>query len=373
MTTLDNIKATAADNARLLQTISETEYAPSALQQSNSYIANLKAEIVQQEKFLKEARSSVKLEEAEHKKYANSHVKRMAYRFGGKKEKFEERASKEEQDWVYAVQREIECSKKLDTLNQNLADATKTKGELETTLNTYVQSQKELDSLYKSVFGGPTPDVPGEDMREDALNQALSTYDSAQTKLDKEKQVRGILEEAWKFMKAALIQIEEARSTQKADAFGFGGTFMEIHELNLLSQVQQNMAQVEMSLTHARMIEPSVGQLGPVIHAGQNLMGDVLFDNVFSDIDKYEKIKASQASIQKAQQTLKSIAEASTARLKTVTTEATYAKQRVDEARAELQRFRANAYEQIAGGGGGISNSTENVPAPEGPPPSYQP
>ena len=364
-----NIKATAAENARLLKIISETDYAPSALQQSNGYIENLKKEIAAQEKLYKDTKATVTREHKEHRDYADSHVKRLAYKLGGKREKFEERASKEQKDWVDAVQREIECRRKLDTLNHNIAEATTNSAELEKVAATYTQAQKELDQLYLSIFDGPTPDIPGEDLRESSTKQAAEYFNEVIAQLNREKQVAGILEEAHKFITNALIDVEDARSTAKADAFGFGGSFMEMHEFNAISRVQQHMGQAEMLLSNARSIQPLVGDIGRTVHAQNNFVTDVLFDNVFSDMNKYDKIKESKASIEKAQFNLKAIITASNERLQSARSEARRAKEDVDAKRSELQEFRANAYREIAGGNAG---QQEVGSIPQGPPPQYQ-
>lgn len=359
----EKLKATAADNDRLLKIISESDYAPSALRQSNNFVANLKKDILEQEHDLREAKYTIAREEKEHKEYQTSHVKRLAYRLGGKREKFEEKASKEEKDWVEAVQRGFECQKKLDLLNRDLAEATKTSAEMEKVAATYRQAQSELDALYKSIFEGPSPEIFGEDQRESAVYEASAQNDAAQSDIDKEKRVKKMLVEAYQFLDKASRDVEEARSNAKMDAFGFDNIFMEMAEANALSRVRQNVGQAELLVSQARTLQPAIGDIGDVVHAQQNFMTDVLFDNVFSDVSKYEKIKESQASINKAKTKLDDFIKQSNGRLERVIVAGSHAKQNLDEKRLELQQIRAEAYQKVAGG---------EVAAPDGPPPSYR-
>merc|ERR1711964_709681 len=81
------LQSASAQNTSLLNTISETEYSVSAFQQSNQYIASLKKDIAAQEKKLGELNRHVDREYADHKKYRDSHMKRLAFKLGGKKEK----------------------------------------------------------------------------------------------------------------------------------------------------------------------------------------------------------------------------------------------------------------------------------------------
>lgn len=97
------LQSASAQNTSLLNTISETEYSVSAFQQSNQYIASLKKDIAAQEKKLGELNRHVDREYADHKKYRDSHMKRLAFKLGGKKEKFQADASREEQEWLDAV------------------------------------------------------------------------------------------------------------------------------------------------------------------------------------------------------------------------------------------------------------------------------
>ncbi|KFY45653.1 hypothetical protein V494_00851 [Pseudogymnoascus sp. VKM F-4513 (FW-928)] len=365
MTINEVLRATAADNDRLLKIISETDYAPTALQQSNSYVVSLKKDIIAQEKLLRDTKRTIAREEAEHKEYQTSHVKRLAYRLGGKREKFEQKASKEEQDWVEAVHRGFEVQKKLDLLNRNLAEATKTSADMEKVAATYTQAQSELDSLYTSVFQGPTPDIPEEDQREAAVNQASTEFNWAQGTVDKEKQVNNLLMGAMRFLNNAAQDVEDARSNAKMDAFGFDSIFMDIAEANALTRVRQNVGQAEMLVSQARSIEPLIGDIGDVVHAQHHFMSEVLFDNVFSDMKKYEEIKKSQASIMKAKNSLGNMIQATNERFEAAVAKRMEAKHALEGKRQQLQHIRAEAYQKLARG--------ELVPtAIDGPPPSYQ-
>ena len=90
------LAAAASQNAQLLQTISETSYATSEYQQTDKFIGDLKKEIPLAEKKLREVNLAVDIEYSQHKRYRDSHVKRLAYKIGGKKDKFEADATKEE-------------------------------------------------------------------------------------------------------------------------------------------------------------------------------------------------------------------------------------------------------------------------------------
>ncbi|KFY00740.1 hypothetical protein V490_01228 [Pseudogymnoascus sp. VKM F-3557] len=358
------LRATAAENDRLLKIMSETNYAPSAFVQSSNYVATLKTDIMAQEKLLRDTKATIAREEAEHKSYQTSHVKRLAYRIGGKSEKFEQQASKEEQDWVDAVHRGFEVQKKLDLLNQNLAEATKTSAEMGTVAATYKQAEAQLDSLYRSVFEGPTPDIPEEDQREAAVCQASLEYNRAENNVEKEKQVKKLLTEALKFLHHAGLDIRSARSS--ASTWGGTNTYKDVAEASSLKRVKENVNRAEMLVMQAKRMEPQVGDIGGVVLAQNNFVSNVLFNTVSTDMKKFENIKRSQESILETENKLAGMIEATKDRLEVAEVTTSEAKQALEERRLLLQQIRAEAYQLAVRG--------ELVPAvPDGPPPSYQP
>jgi len=56
-------------------------------------------------------------------------MRRFAYKISGKKEKFQETATKEEREWLDAVQEELRAKNGLGRLKSNLAEAEKTNAE----------------------------------------------------------------------------------------------------------------------------------------------------------------------------------------------------------------------------------------------------
>lgn len=103
MTTERKIRYSAERNARLLKTLSETDYAISAHRQSTNYVDTLKRQIAGEELKLRDLSKIVASEYADHKKYRDSHLRRFAFKVSGKKEQFQETASKEEKEWLDAV------------------------------------------------------------------------------------------------------------------------------------------------------------------------------------------------------------------------------------------------------------------------------
>jgi len=367
--THSRIQAAAADNERLLKTLSETDYAPSALEQNSSYITTLKKEIAQQELKLKKVTQKVGKEYAEHKTYNESHMRRLAYKLGGKKEKFEAKASKEEREWLEAVQEELHCKRAVEQLKINLDDATKTNSDLSAVASVHTSTKAELDALYKSIFEGPTPDIPGEDEKEAAVKDAEATFNAIQLRLSNEKQARAILLDADKFLNLARGDIADALSAATMDAWGVGGSFADMSKASALGKAQSHISQVEMLMNQAMRAQPAVQPIGDLNVPEMRFMTDVVFDNIFSDMNARDRIKDSQRLLELAKGKLTRELGAADGRIARVGEELGGAQMKLDVKRGELQDVRRAAFDGVAGGSGSAGNVGSS--AVESAPPSY--
>ncbi|TVY82121.1 hypothetical protein LSUE1_G004146 [Lachnellula suecica] len=378
-TTHKRIVAAAADNARLLKTLSETDYAISALQQNTSYITTLKKETTQEELNLKNVSRNVGKEYKEHKSYRDSHMRRLAYKLGGKKEKFEAEASKEEREWLEAVQEELHIKKSLEQLRINLADATKTNAELSAVASVHSSTKQELDALYKSIFEGPTPDIPGEDEKERVVKSAEENFNGIQLRLSTENQARSVLLDADRFLNSARADIEEALNAATMDAWGVGGSFADMAKSSALGKAQSHVSQVEMLMNQAMRIQPAVRSIGAMNIPEMRFMTDMVFDNIFSDLNAKDRIHDSQRLLELAKRKLVEELHAADERLRGIQGDLNAAQAELDGKRADLQQIRAAAFEAISNDGRAVPTANADMGSREyvsgltleGAPPGY--
>jgi hypothetical protein len=344
----ERLESAASQNELLLQTISETTYATSEYQQTNKFINDLKKEIALDEKKLKEVNHAVDIEYAQHKKYRDSHVKRLAYKIGGKKDRFEADATKEEKEWLDAVAVQIQTKKALEHLNLKLAEAVKKSADLLDVMRVRTTAGLELDALYKSIFDGPTPEIPEEDEKEREWLQAETHFNTMGLMLNTEKQAYDILVDADRFLNLAIRDIISARDAADYDCWGVGGVWTEMSENNSLVSCEGHVRQVEMLILQAQRIQPAVRNIGDMRVAQMNFMTNVVFDNIFSDLQLRDRIKQSQAQLKIAQASLVAELQLSMERSRVLQTEVDEAKAGLDQKRAELQQVRSRAFERLA-------------------------
>ena len=207
----------------------------------------------------------------------------------------------------------------------------------------------EMDELYNQIFQGPTPDIPEEDGKESEVLKVQNDFNIVQLLLSAEKQALNILLDADKFLKRALNDLREAIDASTADLWGVGGTFVEMAESSALTRAQSHVSQVEMLISQAQRIQPAVCHIGGMQIAQQNFMTDVLFDNVFTDLNMRDKIRDSQNQLLQGQRRLVEELYAANARQKRAQEEVDQSKKVLDEKRKELQQIRSATFDRIAG------------------------
>ncbi|KAF7971616.1 hypothetical protein HWV62_20718 [Athelia sp. TMB] len=344
----ERILASSSQSSSLLKTLSETEYASPAIPPTITSIQTLRDEIAARTRVVHLLKVTLNKERKEHEAYRDSKVTRLAYRLTGKKEKFASKAEKEQQEYEEALQKHYNATQQLDGLKQNLAVAEQKLEELRGVEMLHNDTQKQLEALYESIFQGPTPDFPEEDSAEAAVHPLRAEFAAVQTRLSVESQVVSLLFEAQQIMKRALADMANAHSMSTYDVWG-GGVMADMAERDSLSRAESHTSQVSMLVNQARRVQPAVRDIGGVEIAHGNVMGDIMFDNIFNDLAMHDKIKQSQAQLQRTSGNLDMEVVAAREREAAVKAELDGVGRRLEQARQYLQNVRARAFERVAG------------------------
>lgn len=351
MTSVESrIRDAASRNTELLKTIKETEHAAPDLATQNRYIADLQSQIEDAKKSLSQIAVKRKKEFKEHESYRDSVMKRFAYKATGKREKFEARAKKEEEEYFEALQTEQREEKIKKNLEAHMREAREVRNKLEGSATQHQQAQQELDSLYEGIFAGPTPGFQEEDQKEQEKDRAIAAYQEMRSHFESENQVVKLLSLVQKSMFQAANSMEEALSYSRYDMFG-GGSMADMMERNALHQAETWIHDARMTHANAQRMSPNVGPLPPVKIAQGNLMSDVFFDNIFTDMAFHDKIKASMQEVQRCVAAANAESQKAGARAQQLTMQMEEREAELDRARRSLQKARETAFERTLGGG----------------------
>ncbi|KAI1497230.1 hypothetical protein F5X99DRAFT_397744 [Biscogniauxia marginata] len=361
----NKIREAAPRNSELLGIISETDYAAPALEQQKRYIEDLDKELAELERHIGSLDKQRVKELKEHEKYRDSVMKRFAYRVSGKTERFAARAEKEEREYFEILEKEHKAKEQAKSLNGMRTEALSAQNDLEAEVTRHNKAQQDLDSLYDSIFQGPTPGFPDEDMSERNTENALRTYHDSRVKMESELQVVRLLSHARSCHNDAVSYVEEALEHSRMDMFG-GDTFSDMMERSALSKAERQVSQMTILVSQARRISPHVYDLPPVSIAEGSLMSDIFFDNIFTDLDFHEKIKDSKAGLQRCGRALHGLLNDAQARYQACEQEMNINADALKSARLELQRARERIFERISNAQEGhvTAASTTDSPPP---------
>lgn len=365
----EKIQDAANRNAELLAGLHETESAPAQLYQQISYLKDLDEQIKKSERQLAAYKKRTAAELEDHRKYSESTFRRFAHKASGRKDRFEEKAAKEEREYFDAIQAQKTAEDDLAYVRQLKAEAEITKQEYEKTALQHDEFQRELDALYNSIFAGYTPGFPDEDAQEHSVNAASEHSADVNQRFQKEKQMLHLLKQILGKLGEAKRHLAEAHSASTMDMLG-GGTFSSMQKRNYLEKAESSISQVRMLQDQVKNVEPNFRELGSMRIASASIWGDVIFDNVFTDLDMHDKIKDSERQIQGALMTCNQRIKESETREKEVQEELKRASEMLKQARISLQKARERAFESVARG----ERIDENATVPEVPseaPPAY--
>ncbi|KAJ3494460.1 hypothetical protein NLJ89_g10802 [Agrocybe chaxingu] len=299
MDTTEAIVANATYHSRLLNTISSLEYVPAARKHQAEYIKDLEGQLAAGKKRVAALAEKTKKERKEHEDLRDSTARRLAAKLTGRREKWEEKESKEEREYVEALEREFNERESQSSIEKLREEGKTVMIDLTEKETLYESAKAELQVLYSRIFDGPTQEFPEDDRLEYDLDAALKRYSELQARLNAESRAAELLARAARCMESCSGYVQEALGFSRYDIWG-GGSMADVMERNALSSARGSAAQAEMFVEQARSFSPAIRSIRRVHIAEGSLLGDVLFDNIFSDMAFHTKIKESAAEVLQA-------------------------------------------------------------------------
>ncbi|KAH8177159.1 hypothetical protein LIA77_02241 [Sarocladium implicatum] len=343
------IREASAKNSELLRILADTDHAKPALQEQQRFIKDLEGEAAKIAKRLEQLAHKRKMELKDHEKYRDSNVRRFMYKATGQKDKFAQKAEKEEREYFDVLQEEQTTTSMQRNVQEQLKAARQARQELEQAAQRHDGAQQELDRLYHSIFAGPTPQFPEEDEKESVREQMLQAYQETQSRLAPEAHVAQLLGTAQPHIYSALNHIERALSHSRMDMFG-GGAMSDMMERHELSQAQFLIQRAQMQVEQARQANPRIPPFPRIDINHGSILGDVLFDNIFTDMAFHDEIKRGRGEVDRFRLALERQMVSAEARVKDLEKELGRREADLESARLALQQERGRAFERYASG-----------------------
>ncbi|KAH8824052.1 hypothetical protein DL96DRAFT_1616215 [Flagelloscypha sp. PMI_526] len=358
----------------LLGQIAQLEYAPSSLESQQGFLTGLKNDLKLSEAEVKTLSEITSKERKEHQGLKDSVARKFTAKVTGRKEKFAARQEKEEREYVQALEKEMQCRHHIETLKKLISEGETRRDELIKNVTEHEKLKHDLHALYSHIFDGPTQGYPQDDILEQQVLQSLTEHARIQSDYDHEKRAGELLDLAKTKMSHFWQAIDAALSASTWDMFG-GGGIADMMERSSLSEAQGYAHQATMFVQQAhnacQLVNPKA--IDGLYIAEGSVIGDIIFDNIYSDMKFHEKIQDSRDSADQVLRNLTSERQASSRRLNTVKNYLNNAEEELKKRRESLDTFRRGVFESIDGGSAG--GSRVMYQPPEGPPPSgnFQP
>nr|GAT55409.1 predicted protein [Mycena chlorophos] len=346
---MDSVRQNAAYHAQLLASIAELDYVPPALDEQRNMIRSLEQQVAKTVETIKVLEKKTKKERKEHEALRDSTARRFAAKITGRKEKFEAKASKEEREYIEALEHETQEKRRKESLEQLIVEAKRVKRDLESKLNRYKATKEDLATLYSKVFDGPTQAYPEDDRLESELSAAQNRYNEIQGFMNRESQAFHFLKSANESLQYCHREIQSALGYSTWDVFG-GGAVSDMMERSALSSAEGHATTAATCVQQAQIASPHVRPIGDITIAHGSIITDVIFDNIFTDLMFHEKIEASARNLDGVRQNLAVELNLANGRMASVGADLSAAADTLARARQTLDNFRRSVFESVAGG-----------------------
>lgn len=289
LTPTEAIVANTEYHSRLLTSISYLDYVASALEHHAAYVADLENQKVQSAERVLALNKRTKKERKEHETLRDSTARRLAHRLTGRKGIYEAKESKEEREYVEALEREMSERDKHNVIQGLLNEAKLEQEDLSRKAEERRCLHAELDALYTRIFEGPSESFPEEDRLEYAVIETQQKYEKLQSTLNSESRAAEILARAARTMDACQANMQQALQLSRNDMWGGGGVFnmSDMMERSALRSAQAYADQAEMLVEQARRASSHVQPIGHINVTAAQLMTDFFFDNFYSDMQVF--------------------------------------------------------------------------------------
>ncbi|KAH8180202.1 hypothetical protein LIA77_01721 [Sarocladium implicatum] len=220
-----SIASSASRNTELLLQLTQTASAPGLFSNNETSSRHAQKRLRQQQEEVEIAKVGSKLQFEKHKRFSDSGTRKLYYTLRRKREEFEKRAVQEEKRYVEALERRHKAEAVLLEVQEEVMKLEIEGKTIRTQLDRHGAAHKAIDQLYASIFDGPTPGFPHEDVQEERHIGAKAQHRQAMERTQATVQGRkaaeaiaGVLDRA---VREAKIAMDESQGRSLISVIGF--------------------------------------------------------------------------------------------------------------------------------------------------------
>jgi len=371
MSVADQIRLNATRHNNLVSSVTSLEYAAPALKENLAKIVTLKEALTKKQSQLRLLHQKTAKERYEAFEKENSTFSKFGHKITGRADKFAAKAQKEMEEYRVAQENEDTAIAERASLIQDIEVEEGKTASLRDAVREYTMVSEQLDHLYETVLRHAGAEFPEYDEKLFINDQVQRRSVQAQKELEEAQQCFDAINLSEQFFKQAFISMGQASTASGADLMG--SSLANLTKRQALSKAAELFRQADLTMQPAIRIRPDLYQpIGPFNVPGGNMMGDVYFDNIFSDMSMDKKISQSIVTNRNQHNKLASMMETSQKQFEE-------AKMRTDQSQRESVKFkteidavRRDIFARVLAGGGGGGNSIDHQQQQQYPHNTYQ-
>ncbi|KDQ08160.1 hypothetical protein BOTBODRAFT_572251 [Botryobasidium botryosum FD-172 SS1] len=260
----DRILAKVELHASLLGRLAGNENVPILLKESQSQLDQLTKQLNDERDKLLECEKKTKQEYDQVAALKRNTTKRLLVLManGGRKRGLDSVVEKGETGYLQAFQEEQEQKDKVMALEGATNAATTETEELKQRLGKYIDVRRQLDTIYRDLFNGSTPEFPEEDEAEQAVRTAETLYQTAKAAYKCEHEALSLLKKAEHTISICHKYMRKVERYSLHNAYNNIGIFNDIMEPDVLEKAQGSAKQVEELMKKATELMPAIKSIG---------------------------------------------------------------------------------------------------------------
>ncbi|KAK2460388.1 hypothetical protein APHAL10511_007553 [Amanita phalloides] len=355
------ILSTAEYHNQLCDAISNLDYVQEALSQQKACVADIDSRYQESERKLRLLSVETKKARKVYERRRDSHTIKLAHTLAGKKDKYAAKGSKEEHDYVEALEREMKEKETFDILQHLRTEAILEYDDLSKKVEERQSFKEELATLYSQIFDGPTSTFPEDDDKKEEVEDARWKREQIQAKISGDREASDLLSRADALMNACRCKLSEAAGYPRWDLWG--GMGLNDYAICDALYIAQDLAnQAQLLVRQAEANSPLIEDIGRVEIASRVNMPNGVYGATFAaDFTFRNRIRACAADLVRAHLHLKLQREAAANRITCAQTQLQEVNEVFDQKKGELECLRSRIFARVV-------SSRSNGPTDNPPP-----
>ncbi|CAF1122754.1 unnamed protein product [Adineta ricciae] len=212
----------------------------------------------------------------------------------------EQRVDEQEKVWLKEFEKCKEEEEHLTILKDEIQSAQTFLHQCQSAYDEYVKSKRALDGLLEHFFSGKTPSYPDEDRMEQNLRNQEKHLVNLQNHQRLLAHVVQLLQRAHQAVAISRQALNEALNMNTFDMFS-SSSFADMAVSSCLAKARNAAAQAQQLLNEARRLYPNIPHIGELYIKQDNLVFNIMFDNIFTDLHMRQTIQEAMHRITRAE------------------------------------------------------------------------